>query len=59
MGRMSTTRHNKILSVLEKRAIRWQHKVKHKHNEDDLLYREALDETGTVDTSPLSDSDTE
>ena len=59
MGRMSTTKHNKILSVLEKRAIRWRDKVRHKHNEDDLLYREALDETGTVDTSPLSDSDTE
>ena len=54
---MSTSKHSKILSVLEQRALRWRNKVVHKHNEDDLLYRAALDETGTVDTAPLSDSD--
>ena len=56
---MSTSKHSKILSVLEQRALRWRNKAVHSHNEDDLLYRAALDETGTVNTAPFSDSDGE
>ena len=56
---MSTKKHSKILSVLEQRALRWRNKAVHSHNEDDLLHRAALDETGTVDTAPFSDSDGE
>ena len=56
---MSTSKHSKILSVLEQRALRRRNKVAHSHNEDDLFYKAALDETGTVNTAPLSDSDDE
>ena len=45
--------------MLEQRALRWRNKVAHSHNKDDLMYSAALDETGTVNTAPLSDSDGE
>ena len=54
---MTITKHTKVLSVLEQRALRYRRKGHNKIEADEALYNEALDETGTVDTAPLSDSD--
>ena len=43
--------------MLEKRALRYRRKVHNKQDADDVLYDQALDETGTVATATLSDSD--
>ena len=53
------SKHSKVLSVLEQRALRWRNKAAHSHSEDDLLHRAVLNETGTVDTAPFSDSNGE
>ena len=53
---MSITRHNSVLSALEKRAIRYRNKGQ-QPDYDAQLYRDALDETGTVSTAILTDTD--
>ena len=56
---MALTKHTSILSALEMRAERYRRRVHNKIDADEALYREALelDETGTVVTSPLTESD--
>ena len=58
-GRLSTTKHTTLLAALQERSLRF---CRGKLTEDDLdriLYTEALDETGTVNTDGLTDSDNE
>lgn len=57
-GRMNITRHERVLSALEMRAMRYRNKGT-VIDKDDQLYSQALDETGTVSTAGLTDSDTE
>ena len=56
-GRMGITKHVNIISALEKRVLRYHNKDHHKEDSDDRLYHEAVDETGTIDTTTLSDID--
>ena len=56
---MSITKHHLVLSALEKRALRYHRKGQLQVDMDTVLYENALDETGTVSTSGLSDSDSE
>ena len=58
-GRMTLTKHASILSALEKRAERYRRGVHNIISKDEALYREAiaLDETETVVTSSMTDSD--
>ena len=55
---MGLVKHGKN-AALERRALRYRKggKIKVDHNE--ILYNEALDETGTVSTEDLTDSDAE
>ena len=48
-GRMNITRHNRVMDVLEMRALRYRNKGQ-RMDYDDKLYYDALDETGTVST---------
>ena len=59
VGRMNLVKHTTILSALERRALRYRRDVHNKLDGDELLYREAMetDETETVATEPLSESD--
>ena len=57
LGKMGLTKHANILSALEKRALRYSIKGQAKKDQDEVLYDEAMDKTGTVDTAELSDSD--
>ena len=43
--------------MLEKRALRYRWKFHNKQDADDVLYDQALDETGTVSTATLFDSE--
>ena len=54
-GRMPLTKHNTILSVLEKRALRYR--ARGKHASLHLHVGDDIDETGTVETESLTDSD--
>ena len=56
---MGVTRHTKVLSVLEKRALRYRRKGHEEIDKDEALFNEALDETQTVLTASLTDSDDE
>ena len=47
------------MSALERRALRYRKGGKIKVDHDDISYNEALDETGTVSTEGLTDSDSE
>ena len=47
------------MAVLERRALRYRKGAKIKIDHDEVLYNEALDETGTVSTEGLTDSDIE
>ena len=53
-GRMNITKHSRVLSALEKRALRYRSKNLNGVDPDERLYREAIDETGTVATSALT-----
>ena len=53
---MGRTKHASILAALEMRAMQYQHKGHAKADQDKILYDEAVDETGTIDTAELSDS---
>ena len=56
---MNITKHARVLSALEKRAERYRNRSQKMSDPDDLLYSAAIDETGTVDTAALTDSDLE
>ena len=56
-GKMGLTKHNNILSALEMRASRYHNKGQNKIDMNEVLYNKAIDETGTVATENLSDSD--
>ena len=56
---MSKTKHTKVLSVLEKNALRYKRRGYNKVDKDEALISQAIDKTGTVDTSPLTDSDSD
>ena len=58
-GRMGLTKHSKVLAALEKRALRFRRKGQGQVDLDEVLYNEAIDETGTVSTAGLTDSDSE
>ena len=58
-GRLGVTRHVKVLSALEKRSLRFRRKGRHQVDLDEVLFNEAIDETGTVSTVELTDSDSE
>ena len=48
-----------MLSCLEKRALRYQKDCPTLEKMDEVLYQEALDETGTVPIDCLSESENE
>ena len=50
---MNITKHASVLSALDKRALRYRRKGQ-TQDYDDILYDEALDETGTVDTERIT-----
>ena len=54
---MTLCKHSRVLSALEKRALRYHRKGQ--LDADEVLYNEAIDETGTVSTASLTDSDGE
>ena len=54
---MNRTKHQSILTALEKRALRYR--SKEVVDMDEVLYSNAIDETGTVATEGLTDSDSE
>ena len=56
---MGLVKHEKIMAALERRALRYRKGDKIKIDHDEVLYNEAIDETGTVSTEGLTDSDTE
>ena len=54
---MGLTKHVNILAALEMRAL-WYHNKGHaKVDQDEIMYDEAMDETGTINTAELSDFD--
>ena len=56
---MGLVKHEKNMAVLERRALRYRKGGKIKVDHDEILYNEALDETGTVSTEGLTDTDSE
>ena len=54
---MSRTKHSKVMSALEKRALRFRNKGQRQVDQDEVLFNEAIDETSTVSTVGLTDSD--
>ena len=56
---MNIKKHTNVLSELEKRALRYIYKVQVQIDTDEVLYNDAIDETGTVSTSSLMNPDAE
>ena len=54
---MSRTKHAKVMSALEKRALRFCNKGQRQVDQDEVLFNKAIDETGTVLTVGVTDSD--
>jgi hypothetical protein len=54
MGNYNRTKHSRVLSVLEKRALRYRVSGKGNDNLSNGKF-DSIDETGTVDTSGLTD----
>ena len=54
---MGLTKHVNILAALEMRALRCHNKGHAKADQENILYDEAMDKTGTIDTAELSDFD--
>jgi hypothetical protein len=54
---MRRTKHSKVLSTLEKRSLRFHSKGQKQVDMDEVLYNKTIDETGTVSTVGLPDSD--
>ena len=51
--------HQSVLDALDKRALRFEERGQRQKDIDQELYEEALDETGTVSTADLTESDGE
>ena len=56
---MGLVKHEKIMTPLKRRALRYRKDGKIKVDHDKILYNEAFGETGTVSTEGLTDSDSE
>ena len=56
---MGLVRHDTIMAALERRVLRYRKGRKSEVDHDEILYNEALDETGTVSTEGLTDSEHE
>ena len=56
-GQTSRTKESKVMSTLEKRTLCFRIKGQRQVNQDEVLFNEAIDETGTVSTVGLTDSD--
>ena len=56
-GKMGLIKHVNILSALEMIALRYHNKGHAKTYQDKILYYEAMDEIGTINTAELSDFD--
>ena len=54
---MGLIKHVNILAASEMRALRYHNKGHAKADQDKILYDEAMDEIGTIDTAELSDFD--
>ena len=54
---MSRTKHSKVMSVLEKRALCFCSKGQRQGDQDEVLFNKAIDETGRVLTVDLTDPD--
>ena len=54
---MSLTKDSRILSVLEKKALRYHRKGQGMVDIDEILFNEAINETGTVLTEGLTDTE--
>ena len=54
---MGLTKHVNILAALEMRALQYHNKGHTKTDQDEILYDEAMDKTGTIDTAELLDFD--
>ncbi len=55
-GQLGVTRHSRVLGALEQRALRYRRKGQAQVDKDKVLYREAIDETGTVPLEGLLDT---
>ena len=55
--RMSITKHQSVLSCLEKRALKYRKDRPTLKQMDEVIYQEALDETGTVPIDSLTEFD--
>ena len=51
---MGLIKHVNILTGLETRALRYHNKGHTKADQDEILYDEAMDKTGTINTAELS-----
>ena len=56
---MGLVKHEKIMAALERRALRYRKGNNIRIDHDEVLYNEALDETGTVSAEGLTDSEVE
>ena len=56
---MGLVKHERIMAALESRALRYRNGNKTRIDHDEVLYNEALDETGTVGTEGLTDTESE
>jgi hypothetical protein len=57
-GRLNVTLHQSVLTALEQQARRYQESQSYEELEDEQLFDEAIDETGTV-AAPLVEGDGE
>ena len=54
----SRTKHSKVLSILEKRALRYKNRQEYGGGMTERKHqKEEIDETGTVDMAGLTDDD--
>ena len=58
-GNMGLIKHVNIIAALEMRALRYHNNGHTKADQDKILYDEAMDKTGTIDTAELSEFDTD
>ena len=58
-GKMGLIKHVNILTALEMRALRYHNKGHTKSDQDKIMYDEAMDENGTIDTADISDFDSD
>ena len=58
-GKMGLTKHVRVLTALELRALWYRNKEHTQIDQDQVLYDKALDETGIMDTANLADFDAE